>query len=288
MNALGLSQDQHSGIREARREARKATIGAIAVVISAIQAIGLFLLVICHFYSPLTVTPYRMGLTPGEIFNNLDASPSTMWEAAFWLVTIWNALSLLSAKIGDSSVWNWAAIIINLVLIVGNLVVTLVSLAVHGFNANLEPGLGGHIFNPANDPNWCCKLEMYSNPASQCPWSVGCTGNPGYFVSIGARELKWYWPYILRLAVIGLHSLLQILLVILAWVVSPKPPSSDEFQDFFRSFSTMAKISSNVRRRRKKRRRRALAPSAQYTTEWRQNVKKGNVNDQGVVSRGWV
>jgi len=277
--------DEDVSTEDMNQRTKIATISVFVVIFSALQAIGIFTLMLLRNYSPLEITPYRMGIVPGELFNNLSSSPSAMWELAFWLVTIWNCVSLLSAKIGDSAVWNWAAIVINLVLIVGNLVVSIVSLAVHGFNANLEPGVGGHIFNPANDPHWCCATPMWSNPASGCPWSVACTGIPGYWVSIGARELKVYLPYILRLGVIALHSVLQIILVILAYSATPKPPTRRELKSFFKTFSIDSNINNKKKRRKRRNKnvRRRLrnhpqgqrawqSPAQQFSAKWQESI----------------
>lgn len=236
---------------KAGTSSRSATIGVFVVIFSAMQAIGIFTLMILRNYSPLQITPYRMGIIPGELYSNLNASPAAMWELAFWLVTIWNCISLLSAKIGNNNVWNWAIIIINIILIVGNLVVGIVSLAVHGFNANLTPGNGGQIFNPANDQHVCCQMEMWSNPSYGCPWSTACTGLPGYWVSIGAKTLKIYTPYIVRLGVIAMHTILQVILVILAYAATPNIPSSGELRSFFRSFSVGSPIKKKKRRKHK-------------------------------------
>ena len=75
METVGVGASPEE-VTPAQKQAQKeAIIGVVATVMAAVLAITFFLDCIAQYYSPVYITPYFIGILPGELYNNSNDSP---------------------------------------------------------------------------------------------------------------------------------------------------------------------------------------------------------------------
>lgn len=222
------------------------------------------------------VTPYRMGLTPGEIHNNIASDQQTIMDLVFWIASVASLYSVSALNAGVSSVWTWFGLLVNIILLIFMVIIWILSLSITWLSCNKSPADGGDINNSCNDMLWCCQSEMWSDAESGCPWNVACTGGDGYFVSIGARQLKSDWSYVCLMISSGLMILLVIAqILLLFWVTGPRLPTKKDSMAFLKSFNLP--IGLNMYRNRNKNRYRR---NMKKTRKTRRNNRTSTITTQ--------